>query len=171
MRGRAEIAAVTGVLALAAAGVAVADPSGLTVWKGQGIADTLLHDQHSVRFDHLSEMHFANGRSAFSTIGGDTTYVFSGSRPDQHGRTYRFAVDTLDVGQGGARKTYQADGTCVVDLKASDGPHAVRHVGCGADAQGGPSLSVTFIADKTPPDFKSFDPPRALVGQSGKRGG
>ena len=152
---RAATLAVLGALLSAPAALA-ADPAGMTVWKGQGFADTLLENQHSVRFDHLSEMHFANGRSAFTTIGGPTTYVFSGSTPLQHGKHYEFAVDTIDIAENGSsRKTFHANGSC--EVKGQIG-HAIHELGCGADAAGGPSLSLTFIADKTAPDFKSFDP-------------
>ena len=148
------------------AGSTMAEPVGLTVWSGEGSAGEGGHIGPGLA--HLSVMHFPNGRTVYTTMGPGTLYGFGGAPPARHGRTYSFHVDQVYVGKDG----YPADGRCEVKLRADS---TLRSFGCGAAAQGGPGLSIGFEANRTPPDFKSFDSARPIPlskgGRSGGHGG
>ena len=143
-----RLAALTAGLVLMA-GAAHAEPNGLMVWTGKGIASERGGDPE--RFGHLSAMHFPNGRTAYTTMGPGPTFAFGGSPPIHHGRTYVMHVDQVHIGSD----AYDADGACQIKLRA-DG-RTVQSVGCAAHSTGDRSPSMHFDAARTPADFTSFD--------------
>ena len=158
--GVKALVAVCGGLALLAAAHAP-DPAGITVWSGKGGVSQGAGSPPTLRFDHISMMHFANGRTALTTMSGDRTYTFSGTLPADHDRRQpEFAADTLllgrqDPGRPAQTVSAQITGDCSWTYKADLRTLVV--INCDVQTPSGP-LDMAFFADKTPADFKAFTP-------------